>query len=132
MRYYYSKSGNIQKCINEPKCNSRNVFFDSPGGIGKLLFIYLHLLKIRNIYSITLATATLGIAATLLEGGKTAHRIIVLKLLLILNKIETLRYQTNKQSNLFKVLHDYILIIWDEKTMSDKMDFEIENNSEIY
>ncbi|GFU47736.1 ATP-dependent DNA helicase [Trichonephila clavipes] len=48
-------------------------FLDAPGGTGKTFLISLILAKIRSQQKIALAVASSGIAATLLDGGRTAH-----------------------------------------------------------
>ena len=48
-------------------------FLDVPGGTGKTFIINLLLAKVRFDKKIALAVASSGIAATLLEGGQTAH-----------------------------------------------------------
>ncbi len=48
-------------------------FLDGPGGIGKTHVYGLLLAKVRSQRRIALAVATFGIAALLLEGGRTAH-----------------------------------------------------------
>jgi len=48
-------------------------FLDTPGGTGKTFVISLILATIRSRSQIALAVASSGIAATLLEGGRTAH-----------------------------------------------------------
>ena len=47
------------------------LFFDAPGGTGKTFLINLILAKLRSEGNIALATASSGIAATLLTGGRT-------------------------------------------------------------
>ena len=49
------------------------VFLDAPGGTGKTFLINLILAKIRLRRQIGLAVAFSGIAATPLDGGRTAH-----------------------------------------------------------
>ena len=49
------------------------IFLDAPGGTGKTYLITLILSKIRSQGMIVLATASSGIAATLLQGGRTFH-----------------------------------------------------------
>jgi len=46
-------------------------FLDAPGGTGKTFLISLMLATIRSQNKIALALASSGIAATLLEGGRT-------------------------------------------------------------
>jgi len=54
--------------------NQGKVFFlDAPGGTGKTFFINLLLAQIRSSDKVALAIASLGIAATLLSGDRTAH-----------------------------------------------------------
>ena len=48
-------------------------FLEGFGGTGKTFLINLVLAKIRSDGGIALATASSGIAATLLDGGTTAH-----------------------------------------------------------
>ncbi|XP_044575246.1 uncharacterized protein LOC123259048 [Cotesia glomerata] len=48
-------------------------FLDVPGGTGKTFLISLMVAKIRSNNGIALAVASSGIAATLLDGGRTAH-----------------------------------------------------------
>jgi len=49
------------------------VFLDAPGGTGKTFLLNLILAKRRSQSKIALATASSGIAATLLVGGQTLH-----------------------------------------------------------
>ena len=49
------------------------VLIDAPGGTGKTFLLNLILASIRARGDIALATASSGIAATLLQGGRTAH-----------------------------------------------------------
>ena len=46
---------------------------DAPGGTGKTFLISLLRAEIRSKNGIALAIASSGIAATLLDGGRTAH-----------------------------------------------------------
>ena len=50
-----------------------NYFLDAPGGTGKTFLINLLLAKVRFDKKNALAVASSGIAATHLEGGRTAH-----------------------------------------------------------
>ena len=49
------------------------LFLDAPDGTGKTFLINLILAKLRSEGKIALATASSGIAATLLTGGRTLH-----------------------------------------------------------
>ena len=50
-----------------------NIFLDVPAGTGKTFLINLLLAKVRFDKKNVLAVASSGIAATVLEGGRTAH-----------------------------------------------------------
>lgn len=55
-------------------------FLDANGGTRKTFLITFLLATIRSQNEIALALALLGIAATLLEGGRTAHSALKLPL----------------------------------------------------
>ena len=56
------------------------IFLDAPGGTGKTFLLNLILARIRMENKIALAVASSGIAATLLDGGRTAHSTLKLPL----------------------------------------------------
>ncbi|GFX59288.1 ATP-dependent DNA helicase [Trichonephila clavipes] len=61
----------IMRAITE---QSGGLFFiDAPGGTGKTFLLSLILATIRSQNNIALAIASSGIAATLLDGGRTMH-----------------------------------------------------------
>nr|XP_036224310.1 uncharacterized protein LOC106621587 [Bactrocera oleae] len=93
-------------------------FLDAPGGTGKTFLISLILATIRSQNKIALALASSGIAATLLEGGRTAHS--ALKLPLNMQSNETPTCNVSKNSAMAKVLQQCKLIVWDECTMAHK------------
>jgi len=93
-------------------------FLDAPGGTGKTFLISLILATIRSQNKIALALASSGIAATLLEGGRTAHS--ALKLPLNRQSNETPTSNISKNTAMAKVLQQCQLIVWDECTMSHK------------
>lgn len=116
------------KIIANINTNDGKIFFlDAPGGTGKTYLINLILAKIRSNRGIAIAVASSGIAATLLEGGRTAHS--ALKLPLNLSISETPICNIPKQSNLAKVLRKAEIIIWDESTMAHKKCFEALNRT---
>ena len=55
-------------------------FIDAPGSTGKTFLINLLLAKVHQKKNITLAIASSGIAATLLDGGGIAHSMFCLPL----------------------------------------------------
>jgi ATP-dependent exoDNAse (exonuclease V) alpha subunit len=105
-------------------------FIDAPGGTGKTFLISLILATIRSQNDIALAIASSGIAATLLDGGRTAHS--ALKLLLNMQITETPTCNITKNSGIGKVLQSCQIIIWDECTMAHKKSLEALNNTLKY
>ncbi|UYV80385.1 hypothetical protein LAZ67_19000038 [Cordylochernes scorpioides] len=97
-------------------------FLDAPEGTGKTFLINLILATIRSRNEIAVAIDSSGIAATLLDGGRTAHS--ALKLPLNLHTIETPTCNISKNSGMGKVLQTCKLIIWDECTMAHKKGLE--------
>lgn len=97
-------------------------FLDAPGGTGKTFVISLILAKVRSQNEIALAIASSGIAATLLDGGRTAHS--ALKLPLNLHTTEHPMCNVKKNSGMGKVLKKCKMIVWDECTMAHKKSLE--------
>lgn len=107
---------------------SGSIFFlDAPGGTGKTFVLNLLLAKVRKDHGIALAVASSGIAATLLDGGKTAHSTFKLPLNLML--VETPTCHISKQSDMAQILKECKLIVWDECTMTHKGGFEALNRT---
>lgn len=103
--------------------NLGKVFFlDAPGGTGKTFLINILLAKVRHSQKIALAVASSGIAATLLDGGRTAHS--TFKLPLNLLHIDDPICNIKRGTDAAKVLQECALIVWDECTMSPKAGFE--------
>ncbi len=63
------------------------IFLDAPGGTGKTFVLNLILAKVRLERRVALAVASSGIAATLLQGGRTAHSAFKLPLNLALSEV---------------------------------------------
>lgn len=80
------------------------------------------LAKIRSNGHIALALASSGIAATLMEGGRTAHS--ALKLPLNMQFTENPTCNISKTSGMGKVLQVCKIIVWDECTMAHKKSLE--------
>lgn len=110
--------------IMEDLANERNgiIFLDAPGGTGKTFLLNLILAEIRKQNNIAIAVASSGIAATLLDGGRTAHS--TFKLPLNLNNTENPTCNLNKRSGMATVLTTCKMIIWDECTMAHKKALE--------
>lgn len=97
-------------------------FLDAPGGTGKTFLISLILARIRSQNHIALAIASSGIAATLLDGGRTAHS--ALKLPLNVHTNPEAMCNIKKHSGMAEVLRKCKIIIWDECTMAHKHSLE--------
>lgn len=102
-------------------------FIDAPGGTGKTFLLSLILATIRSDNKIALAVASSGIAATLLDGGRTAHS--ALKLPLNITTIESPTCNISKTSAMAKVLQQCKIIVWDECTMAHKRSLEALNRT---
>lgn len=103
------------------------VFLDAPGGTGKTYLLNLLLAKVRRDGDIALAVASSGIAATLLDGGKTAHSMFRLPLNTDMNEnpVCNIAQGTIRAELLTRCR----LIVWDECTMSHKFMFEALNRT---
>jgi hypothetical protein len=98
------------------------VFLDAPGGTGKTFLLNLLLAQVRKEKRIALAVASSGIAATLLEGGRTAHS--AFKLPLNLASSSSVTCNISKGTGQAHVLQQCQLIVWDEATMSHRNAFQ--------
>ena len=98
------------------------LFLDAPGGTGKTFLINLILAKIRSEGKIALATASSGIAATLLIGGRTLHS--TFKIPLDLNAIDIPVSSVKRGTALCKVIQEAKAIIVDEAPMTNRRAFE--------
>lgn len=108
--------------LNSINNNMGGLFFiDAPGGTGKTFLENVLLAKTR-LSHIALAVGSSGIAATLLDGGRTAHSMF--KLPLDLNANEQPMCNIKKNSTKGTTLQRCKLIIWDEVTMANKKGLE--------
>nr|XP_027120764.1 ATP-dependent DNA helicase PIF1-like [Coffea arabica] len=110
------------------KINSKEsgmFFVDGPGGTGKT-FIYRALLAhLRGRKMIALATATSGVAAALLAGGRTAHS----RFKIPINANEASFCNVTVQSGTAKLLRKADLIIWNEAPMAKRFAIETLNRT---
>ncbi|XP_072066915.1 uncharacterized protein [Arachis hypogaea] len=106
------------KCImNTIDRRESGVFFvDGPGGSGKIFLYRAIIAELRNKGHIILITASSGIAATLLPGGRTAHS----RFKIPINVEPSSICNISKQSNLAKLIRQTTAIIWDEAPMTNK------------
>ncbi|XP_042976278.1 uncharacterized protein LOC122307448 [Carya illinoinensis] len=95
-------------------------FIDGPGGTGKTFLYKALLATTRKKQLIALATASSGVAASILPGGRTAHS----RFKIPLNVDKNSTCSVSKQSGLARLLQTTKLIIWDEAPMSKKESIE--------
>ncbi|XP_075082877.1 uncharacterized protein LOC107802781 isoform X1 [Nicotiana tabacum] len=91
-------------------------FVDGPGGTGKTFLYRALLATIRSQGFIALATATSGVAASILPGGRTAHS----RFKMPIDIDDNFRCNISKQSLLVCLIRDVKLIVWDEASMAKK------------
>ncbi|XP_062014500.1 uncharacterized protein LOC133731039 [Rosa rugosa] len=107
--------------ISAIECKNNAIFFiDGPGGTGKTYLYRALLATLRNNDHIVLATATSGIAATILPGGRTAHS----RFKIPLNSDVSSTCSISKQSNLAKLIQRSSAIVCDKAPMMHKYAFE--------
>ena len=91
-------------------------FVDAPGGTGKTFLFNALLSKWRSTQKIVVAVASSGIAAILLEGGKTAHSRFGIPLQVLQNS----SCSVTNLSAVGKMLLLAHAIVWDEAPMASK------------
>ena len=103
----------ILEAINDPLNEQRAFFNDGPGGTGKTFVYNTILAKVRSQGQIAQAMASSGIAALLLQGGRTVHS--RLKVPISLNELSVCNI--SKQSALAKLIKSAKLLVWDKSPM---------------
>jgi hypothetical protein len=99
---------------------ARVFFVDDPGGIGKT-FLYRCLIATIHLEGlIAVATATSGIAASIMPGGRTTHSVFKMPIKISDGSI----YKFSKQSDMTDLLCRAALIIWDEVAMIKRQPVE--------
>ena len=98
------------------------LFLDVPGGTGKTFLINLILAKLRSEGKIALATASSGIAATLLTGGRTLHS--TFKIPLDLYTMDIPLCSIKKGTALGRVILEGKATVVDQAPMTNKLAFE--------
>ena len=112
--------------INAVEANAQNdgqgaiFFLTGPGGTGKTKVQNTVLAHFRASRRIALAVASSGIAATLLEGGRTAHS----RFKIPLDADSTAVCGISKGTNLARLMELMELLIWDEAPMQSKYDMQ--------
>ncbi|XP_062188862.1 uncharacterized protein LOC133892156 [Phragmites australis] len=90
-------------------------FVDGPGGTGKTFLYKALLATIRGQNKIVVATATSGVAASIMPGGRTAHS----RFKIPLSIDDGVFCSFTKQSGIAKLLRTACLIIWDEASIKE-------------
>ncbi|XP_073034937.1 uncharacterized protein [Primulina eburnea] len=99
---------------------SRLFFIDGPGGSGKTFLYRSMLAHLRKMGKIIIAVATSGIAATLLQGGRTAHS----RFQIPLRPTASSLCKIKKQTELAELIRRASAIVWDEAPMANRYAFE--------
>ncbi|AQK87997.1 hypothetical protein ZEAMMB73_Zm00001d038834 [Zea mays] len=115
-----------EKILSVVDTSNGGVFFvDGPGGTGKTYLYKTLLAVLRSQDKIAVATATSGVAASIMPGGRTAHSRFKIPLTIDDGAICTF----TKQSGTSKLLQKASLIIWDEASMAKRQSIEALDNS---
>ncbi|KAL6183772.1 hypothetical protein ACLB2K_045183 [Fragaria x ananassa] len=96
-------------------------FVDGPGGTGKTYLYRALLANLRRMNHIVLTTASSGIAANILPGGKTAHSRFKIPLKVLPSSMCSI----GKQSALAQLVRQSTAVIWDEAPMTNRDVFEL-------
>ncbi|AQL02068.1 hypothetical protein ZEAMMB73_Zm00001d045331 [Zea mays] len=114
------------KILSVVDTNNGGVFFvDGPGGAGKTYLYKALLAALRSQDKIAVATATSGVAASIMPGGRTAHSRFKIPLTIDDGAVCSF----TKQSGTAKLLQKASLIIWDEASMAKRQAIEALDNS---
>ncbi|CAL5441876.1 unnamed protein product [Camellia sinensis] len=115
----------FDKILNRVFSGNQGCFFiDGPGGTGKTFLYKALLAAIRSKNYIALATATSGVAASILLGGRTAHSRFKIPI-----DVDTYKScNIGKQTGLANLLRTTKLIIWDEAPMAKRQNIEALND----
>ncbi|XP_022041580.1 uncharacterized protein LOC110944175 [Helianthus annuus] len=101
--------------------NLPGVFFiDGPGGTGKTYLYNALLAEVRSRGLIALATASSGVAANNMPGGRTAHS----RFKIPINLTNNCMCSIKKQSGAARLINSARLIIWDEASMANRQSIE--------
>jgi hypothetical protein len=93
--------------------HSKAIFLDAPGGTGKTFACNCLLAGLRCQGKIPIATASSGVAALLLEGGRTFHSRFKVP-------IKQNPFNVSGNSQLAELLRECHLILWDEGPMQPR------------
>ena len=91
-------------------------FIDGPGGTGKTFLENMILARVRSAGDIALAVASSGIAAILLQGGRTAHSRFKIPINIQADSFCSIK----AQSDLAQLIRQAKVILWDEAPMQHR------------
>ncbi|OIT35017.1 hypothetical protein A4A49_62119, partial [Nicotiana attenuata] len=91
-------------------------FINGPGGTGKTFLYRVLLAVVRSKGFVALATASSGVAASILPGGRNAHS----RFKFPIDIDEQYSCNISKQIALATLIRDAKLIVWDEVSMAKK------------
>ncbi|AQK50086.1 hypothetical protein ZEAMMB73_Zm00001d049353 [Zea mays] len=115
-----------EKILSVVDTSNGGVFFvDGPGGTRKTYLYKALLAVLRSQDKIAVATATSGVAASIMPGGRTAHSRFKIPLTIDDGAICTF----TKQNGTSKLLQKASLIIWDEASMAKRQSIEALDNN---
>ncbi|WVZ80677.1 LOW QUALITY PROTEIN: hypothetical protein U9M48_028134 [Paspalum notatum var. saurae] len=100
-------------------------FVDGPGGTSKTFLYKALLATVQGLGNIAMATATSGVAASIIPKGRTAHSRFKIPLTIY----DGLSCSFTKQSGTAKLLKEASLFIWDEATMTRRQAMEALDNN---
>ena len=109
----------IIRAVERRSPAGKNCFFlKARGGTGKTYVLNSILKKVRTLdqHSIALAVAASGIAATLLQGGRTVHS----RFKTPLKTDNSTVFDIKKQSNLAQLILKCKVVVWDEAAMNHR------------
>eukprot|EP00794_Sanderia_malayensis_P018495 gene18495-20346_t len=116
-----------EQIYNVALCNLEDRVIMMGGDTGKSFLVNTILKKIRSRGNIALATASSGIASTLLDGGRTLHSIF--KIPLDTHMKNQPMCGVKRGTELAKVIKDTALIVVDEAPMTHKSAYEALNST---
>lgn len=95
-------------------------FIDGPGGTGKTFLYRALLAHLRTKNEIAIATATSGVAAAIMPGGRTAHS----RFKIPIDANDSTVCSISKQSGNAHLLRKAKLLLWDEAPMAKRWAIE--------
>ena len=104
----------IMNAIKNDDLPHRCFFLHGPGGAGKTYLYKTFLSTLRGERKIALPVASTGIAANLLNGGRTYHSQFKLPVPLLETSVSSMRMTSADADLIFKAE----LLIWDESTLA--------------